>query len=58
MNCNVSFTINIITNTDEHYICNVYFDIPFEDEEGSIYDTGYSTKELKDNEVSKFIRVK
>lgn len=58
LNCNVSFTINIITNADEHYICNVNFDIPFEDEEGSIYDTGYSTKELKNNEVSRFIRLK
>lgn len=58
LNCNVSFTISIITNTDEHYICNVHFDIPFEDEEGSIYDTGYSTEELKSNEISKFIRVK
>lgn len=58
LNCNVSFTINIITNADEHYICNVHFDIPFEDEEGSIYDTDYSTKELKNNGVSKFIRVK
>ena len=58
LNCNISFTINIITNKDEHYICNINFDIPFEDEEGSIYDTGYSTKELKNNELSKFIRIK
>lgn len=58
LNCNVSFTINIITNKDEHYICNINFDIPFEDEEGSIYDTGYSTKEFKNNELSKFIRIK
>lgn len=58
INCNVSFVLNIITTNDEHYICNISFDIPFEDEEGSIYDTGYATKELKNNEVSRFIRVK
>lgn len=58
LNCNVSFTINIITNSDEHYICNIAFDIPFEDEQGSIYDNGYVTKELKNNETSKFIRIK
>lgn len=57
INCNISFILNIITNNDEHYICNISFDIPFEDEEGSIYDTGYSTKELKNNEIGKFIRV-
>lgn len=58
LNCNVSFSIEITTNKDEHYICNVNFDIPFEDEEGNIYDTGYATKELKNNEISRFIRVK
>lgn len=58
INCHVSFVLNIITKQDEHYICNISFDIPFEDEEGSIYDTGYATKELKNNEISKFIRVK
>lgn len=58
IDCNVSFTINIITNSSEHYICNISFDIPFEDEEGSIYDNGYVTKEFNSNEVSKFIRIK
>lgn len=58
LNCNVSFVLNIITNKDEHYICNISFDIPFEDEEGLLYDTGYATKELKNNEVGKFIRIK
>ena len=57
LKCNVSFTINIITNSNEHYICNISFDIPFEDEEGSIYDNGYVTKELNSNEISKFIRI-
>jgi len=57
INCNVSFTINIITNLNEHYICNISFDIPFEDEEGSIYDIGYVTKEFNSNEVSRFIRI-
>ena len=33
-------------------------DIPFEDEKGSIYDTGYVTKEFNNNETNKFIRIK
>lgn len=58
LNCSISFNINIITTEDKHYVCNVSFDIPFEDEDGSIYDTGYATKELKRNELNKFIRIK
>jgi len=58
LNCNISFTINIITNLNEHYICNVNFDIPFEDENGSIYEKGYITKEFNNNETNKFIRIK
>jgi len=58
LKCNVSFTLNIITTSNEHYICNVSFDIPFEDNASSIYDTGYITKEIKNNETNKFIRIK
>jgi len=58
LNCNISFSLNIITTNDEHYICNVNFDIPFEDEKGSIYDIGYVTKEYTHNQINKFIRVK
>lgn len=58
LNCNISFTINIITNSNEHYICNVNLDIPFEDKNGSIYETGYTTLELNSNETNKFIRIK
>jgi len=58
LNCNLSFTLNIITNSNEHYICNVNIDIPFENENGSIYDTGHITKELQTDETSKFIRIK
>lgn len=58
LNCNVSFTINIITNSNEHYLCNISFDIPFEDENGSIYETGYITKEINNSNTNKFIRIK
>ena len=58
INCNISFRINIITNTNEHYICNINFDIPFENDDGSIYDIGYITKEFESNEINKFIRIK
>lgn len=58
LKCNVSFRINIITNSNEHYICNMNFDIPFEDESSSIYDTGYITKKFNSNEINKFIRLK
>ena len=58
LNSNISFTINIITNSNEHYICNVNFDIPFEDENGSIYENGYITKEFNSSQTNKFIRLK
>ena len=58
LNCTIAFSINIITDTDSHYLCNVSFDIPFEDEEGSIYDTGHVTKEFSSNETNNFIRIK
>ncbi len=58
LTCNVSFSIHIITNTNAEYLCNISFDIPFDDENGSIYDTGYVTKEIKNIETNKFIRIK
>lgn len=58
LNCNISFRINIITNSQEHYICNVNFDIPLEDNNESIYDSGYITKEFETTETNKFIRLK
>ena len=58
LNCKLSFTINIITHSNEHYICNLNFEIPFISEEGSIYDMGHITKELNGNEINKFIRIK
>ena len=58
LNCNVSFSIHIITNTNAEYLCNISFDIPFDDENGSIYDIGYVTKEIRNSETNKFIRIK
>ena len=58
INTNISFTLNIITTTNEHYICNINFDIPYEDSDGLIYNTGYTTKEFQNNETNKFIRIK
>lgn len=58
LNCNISFRINIITNSQEHYICNVNFAIPLEDNNESIYDSGYITKEFETTETNKFIRLK
>ena len=58
LNCNISFTINIITNLNEHYICNVNFDIPLEDENGSISDIGYVTQEINSDKTNNFIRIK
>lgn len=55
---NISFRINIITNSNEHYICNINFDIPFEDNNGSMYDTGHIIKELNSTQLNKFIRLK
>ena len=58
LKCNVSFKINIITTSNEHYICNVSLDIPFENEEDSLYDTGYITKEINTSEINNFLRIK
>lgn len=58
LNCNVSFSINIVTNNDEQYMCNINFDIPFEDETGSMYNTGYTTKEYTGTQTGNFIRIK
>lgn len=57
LKCNISFRINVITNLNEHYICNISFDLPFEDIHGSIYDTGYITKEFKNTQLNSFIRL-
>lgn len=58
LNCTISFRLNIITNSEEHYICNVNFDIPLENNNESIYDTGYITKEFETSQTNKFIRLK
>ena len=58
INCNVSFDINIINKLGEHYICNVNFDIPFENENSSIYENGYITKEINNLDNYKFLRLK
>lgn len=58
INCNISFDINIINELNEHYICNVNFNIPFEDETSSIYEDGYITKEINNLDNYKFLRLK
>lgn len=58
LRCNISFTLNIITNNNEHYICNVKIDVPFSNANGSIYDLGHITQEFESNATNKFIRVK
>lgn len=56
--CNVSFCIHIVNELEEHYICNVDFSIPFEENENSIYEDGYITKEMNNLENYKFLRLK
>ena len=57
LNCNVSFTINIIANNGGHYISNINFDIPLESEEESIYNTGYVTKEFDNSQTCNFFKI-
>lgn len=58
INCNISFDLNIITENGEHYICNINFSIPFYNEDNtSIYDTGFVNVELTSNNLSKFVKV-
>lgn len=58
LNCSIEFRINIITNSEEHYICNINFNIPLKNEETSIYDTGYVIKEFNTEETNNFIRIR
>lgn len=58
LNCNISFKINVVTSSNEHYVCNVNFEIPLNNEIESIHDSGYITKELDAPELNKFIRIK
>ena len=58
INSNVSFDINIKNELNEEYICNVNFDIPFENETFSIYEDGYITKEINNLDNYKFLRLK
>lgn len=55
---NVSFDINIVNEANEHYICNVSFEIPFENGNSSIYEDGYITKEINNLDNYKFLRTK
>ena len=56
--CNISFDINITNELDEEYICNVNFNIPFENDTKTVYEDGYITKELTNLENYKFLRLK
>ena len=58
INCSISFQINIINNLDEKYVCTVSLDIPFENDNSSIYEDGYITKEINNLDNYKFLRVK
>ncbi len=56
---NISFDIHIINELNEEYICNVSIEIPFEnDDNQSIYENGYITKEISRLENYKFLRLK
>lgn len=55
---NISMDLHIINEADEEYICNVSIDIPFEDNDKSVYEDGYIIKEMKDLDNYKFLRIK
>lgn len=55
---NISFNIHIITDTEEHFICNINLDIPFEDDNGKdIYESGYIVKNLNNLSNYKFLKI-
>jgi len=58
LNSSISFRINIITTSNEHYICNINCDIPLKNKEETLYDSGYITEELNNKELNKFIRIR
>lgn len=55
LQCEISFTIHIYAENNAHYVDNIYISIPFQDEKGSLYDTGYATITIEGTEISKFI---
>ena len=54
----LSFDIHILTVQNEEYVCNISIAIPLEDNEKSVYENGYITKEIRDLENYKFLRIK
>ncbi len=58
IDCNISFCIHIINELEEHYVCNVSYAIPFEEDGISIYENGYITKEINNLENHQFLRIK
>lgn len=55
---NINFNLHIITSSDEHYVCNINFDIPFEDNAGnSMYDSGYIIRTFTDLDNYKFLKI-
>lgn len=56
--CDISFDINIINEIDEHYVCNVSFSIPFNNNDSSIYEDGYVKNEISNLSNYKFLRKK
>lgn len=59
INCNFSFSINIINNLEQHFVCNVNISIPLKDDynKTNIYD-GKIQKEINNLNKYKFYRTK
>ena len=55
---NVNFNLHIVTSSNEHYVCNINFDIPFEDNSGNnMYDSGYIIRTFTDLDNYKFLKI-
>lgn len=57
INSNISFNLHIITDTKEHFVCNINLNIPLEDDKGNdLYDTGYIIKTFDNLDNYKFLK--
>lgn len=55
---NINFNLHIITDLNEHYVCNINLSIPFEDNDGNdVYNTGHIVKTFKNLNNYKFLKI-
>lgn len=57
LNCSVSFALHLTTSDNMHYISNINFNVPFENNGHSLYNDGYIIQEIDNTQISNFIAI-